>query len=262
MDKTDGLKIYSEEALCHYAGGSFAITLLEETDSTNEVLKGLAQKGAPERTAVFAKAQRAGQGRRGRSFFSPAESGLYFSVLLRPKDPIDPAKITLTAGVAAAEAVEELLEIPLKLKWVNDLYKGDRKVGGILAKSALNQSGAPDYCILGWGINLFAPDSGFGPLSSFADALFAQKDPSLFAPLGAKILQNFFALYEQGDFASVLKAFEKRSYLLGKEVTARLPEGAIRGTVLGMREDGALNLQTENGIFALSSGEVSLEDYR
>ena len=262
MNKNDPLKTYTEEALRHYAGSAYSITLLDETDSTNEVLRTLALSGAPEKTAVFAKAQRAGQGRRGRSFFSPGGSGLYFSVLLRPQKLLDPAKITLTAGVAAAEAAEELLGLSLKLKWVNDLYKGDRKVGGILAKSALTCQGAPDYCILGWGINLFAPPEGFGELAPIADALLEQREDALFAPLGAKILQNFFARYEQEDFEAVLTAFEQRSYLLGKTVTARLPKGAVKGTVLGLDREGGLKLQTEEGIRILSSGEVCLEDYR
>ena len=109
---------------------------LEETDSTNRVAKELARQGAKHGTAVLARRQSAGRGRMERRFFSP-EGGLYLSVILRPDiPPEDLPLMTPMAATAVWRAVEKLTGICLGIKWVNDLYLGDKKVCGILCEGA------------------------------------------------------------------------------------------------------------------------------
>ncbi|MBQ6824868.1 MAG: biotin--[Clostridia bacterium] len=228
-------------------------------DSTNRVVKERAEAGEPEGLVYFAEAQTAGRGRLGRSFFSPAGSGLYFSVLLRPKG-IDPLKITVLAGVAVARAAEEVLGLDLQIKWVNDLYYKNKKVCGILAEGALSAGGL-DYCVLGIGVNVFAPPAGFGELDAIAGALVeGAPENTLRGRLAASILNHFFALYERQE--SVLEEYRRRSYLQGKTVTAVRGNQRFPAKVVGIGEDYALLLETAEGILALSSGEVQLEDYR
>ncbi|MBQ8894437.1 MAG: biotin--[Clostridia bacterium] len=230
-------------------------------DSTNRAVKDLAEQGAPEGLVFFAEEQTAGRGRMGRSFFSPPGSGLYFSVLLRPKDT-DPLKITVAAGVAVARAVQETLGLELQIKWVNDLYFKNKKVCGILAEGLVSEEGL-EYCVLGVGVNVFAPRAGFGELDVIAGALLEEPRDGLRAKLAAAILNHFSALYENLEDPAILQEYRGRSYLQGKTVTALRGNERFRAMVVGIDDTAALLLKRENGqVVALSSGEVQLEDYR
>ena len=145
----------------------------DSVTSTNDVLRQLAQSGAPDGTAVVAGAQTAGRGRMGRTFQSPAGLGLYLSVLYRPE--IQSEKLLpLTAWGAAAvcRALEELIGTAPQIKWPNDLVMGGRKIGGILTESALCADGTTEYVILGAGINVRQSAEDFcGPVKNMAASL-------------------------------------------------------------------------------------------
>lgn len=239
----------------------YTLTLLEETDSTNRMARELAQKGAPEGAVVVAKGQTAGYGRMGRPFFSPKGSGLYCSVVLRP-DPkgFDASRVTVTAAVAVAEAVEQVLGISLLVKWVNDLYYCRKKVCGILAQGF--SEGENFACILGIGLNVYAPKEGFGALDPIAGALLeGEPDPKIMDRLRTEILERFFARY-RGDFAPCLEEYRRRSFLTDKTVTVVQGEKRLRGIVRGIDERGALLVEIGGTVTAFSSGEIALEDYR
>lgn len=255
-------KLYTAEELRGFAAGDYAVTVLSETASTNQVLRTLAESGAKEGTAVFAHGQTGGYGRFGRPFFSPKGTGLYFSVLLRPPKGCDAAEITLTAAVAVAEAVEQCTGISLQIKWVNDLYKGDKKVAGILAQGVTDPNGGLAYCILGIGLNVYAPAQGFGALAPIADALNAPQEKALLPRLGAAVLDRFFERYHQDSFPACLAEYRRRAYLTGKTVTVVRGNEQFRGKVEGVDETGALLLERDGILRAFSSGEVTLEDYR
>ena len=148
--------------------------LLEETDSTNRKAKELARQGAIHGSWVLAGRQTAGRGRLNRRFFSP-EGGLYLSVVLRPDIPPEElALMTPMAATAVRTAVERLTGISLNIKWVNDLYLGDKKVCGILCEAA------GTAVIVGIGLNLKAPEGGFPPDINAA-ALQVSLQPSVVA---------------------------------------------------------------------------------
>ena len=107
--------------------------------STNTVLKALAAEGAPAGLALIAGEQTAGRGRMGRSFYSPADSGLYLSLLLRPNvSAVEATRLTACAAVAVAETIEELSGRPAQIKWVNDIFVDGRKVCGILTEASVD----------------------------------------------------------------------------------------------------------------------------
>jgi BirA family transcriptional regulator, biotin operon repressor / biotin---[acetyl-CoA-carboxylase] ligase len=137
--------------------GPFAnLRYAAEVDSTNDLAIELASRGAPEGTAVLADAQRAGRGRRGRSWFSPPGAGLYLSVVVRPVGPTDALPlVTLAAGVAAARALRAATGLDVELKWPNDLVAGRpwRKLGGVLCE-AVGGGATVDAIVVGIGINL------------------------------------------------------------------------------------------------------------
>lgn len=243
--------------------GDYHIELLEETDSTNRRLRKVAERGAPEGSVLFALHQTAGKGRMGRSFFSPAGSGLYFSILLRPQAMADGMKITAAAGVAVAEAVQEVLGIDLSIKWVNDLYLGNKKVCGILAESAMDGKGGFDYCILGIGLNVFEPQHWEDALDQIAGALLPETRENVMESLAAAILDRFFDWYPKLSDPQLMDAYRSRSFLQGKRVTAVRGESRTVGVVQDISDEGELLLQTDDGeLLAICSGEVRLEDYR
>ncbi len=243
--------------------GEYHIELLEETDSTNRRLRQAAESGALEGLVLFALHQTAGKGRMGRNFFSPAGSGLYFSILLRPQAMADGMKITAAAGVAVAQAVRDILGIELSIKWVNDLYLGNKKVCGILAESVMDGKGGFDYCILGIGLNVFEPQYWEDALDQIAGALLPEMRENVMEPLAAAILDRFFDWYPELSDPRLMEEYRSRSFLQGKRVTAVRGDTRTVGVVQGISDEAELLLQTEDGeLLAICSGEVRLEDYR
>ena len=105
----------------------FKIQHFDTVTSTNDIIKDLAINGAPEGTVVIADAQTAGRGRMGRRFMSPSGTGLYMSVLLRPKLGATAALlITTAAAVAVATAIEKHTKKDTYIKWVNDIYLNEK----------------------------------------------------------------------------------------------------------------------------------------
>jgi len=123
-------------------------------DSTNDLAKTLAKQGAPHGTVLLADSQTKGRGRLGRSFQSPAGSGIYVSVLLRPDCKAE-ALLHLTCAVAVAvcDGIEEVCGFRPGVKWINDFVANNRKLGGILTELSLKPDGSVDHCIIGIGIN-------------------------------------------------------------------------------------------------------------
>ena len=238
--------------------GDYQILVVPETASTNEDLRRMAKQGAPEGTVLFAEEQTAGRGRMGRSFFSPKGSGLYFSILLRP-ETADALRLTAAAGVAVARAVKEVLGLDLQIKWVNDLYYKNKKVCGILAEGAIGANGAFEYCVLGIGINVAAPQGGFGDLSDKAGALLEQTDNVLRARLAASVLDHFFALYRHLGEDSFMHEYQARSFLQGKKILLVQGGKEISCVVEGISMAGELLAVTADGQHhAFSSGEVQI----
>lgn len=235
-----------------------AISVVPVTDSTNKDVRALAEQGAAEGAVVFARAQTAGRGRLGRSFFSPEGSGLYFSILLRPKAG-DALRITAAAGVAVARAVEEVLGLDLQIKWVNDLYYRGKKVCGILAEGVCAPEGGLAYCVLGIGINVAAPEAGFGALDAIAGALLQEADDALLGKLGAAVLNHFFALYEDLSAPAMMREYQSRSFLQGKKILLSRGGEEIPCRVTGISDEGALLAVDAAGQHhAFSSGEVQI----
>ena len=123
-------------------------------NSTNTLAKELAQAGAPHGTVLIADAQTGGRGRMGHSFHSPAGSGIYLSVILRPNCHASQLMhLTCATGVAMCSAVKATTGITPGIKWTNDLVCGTNKLGGILTELSLEPDGHVRYAVVGIGIN-------------------------------------------------------------------------------------------------------------
>jgi BirA family biotin operon repressor/biotin-[acetyl-CoA-carboxylase] ligase len=229
--------------------------------STNLTAKEFALRGAPHGTAVLAEAQSAGRGRYGRAFFSPAGCGLYMSVVLRPAAlPFDdPALTTSVAAALVAQAVEEASALPVRVKWVNDLYVHGKKVCGILTEAVTGvESGVTEFLVLGIGINVNAPEDVFpAELKDIATSLFAEGGKKLSRNrLAAGILRRVRALTDPAD---ALAFYRDRLLYVGRRVTVRAPSGAYEAVALGVDGQCHLIVRTDDGReAALSSGEISV----
>lgn len=237
------------------------IHYLPSTVSTNDVARDLAEKGAPEGTIVIAESQTRGRGRLDRTWHSPPGTGLYFSIILRPQlDPSDLPKITLLAGIAAAEAIEENTGLRPLIKWPNDLLLEGKKVAGILAE--LYGDITSPYVILGIGINVHTRLEEFPPeLQEIATSLAMAGGQNISRTnLMQAVLTHlgrWYELFKKGAFQPILDAWRKRCVIIGTHVKILSGEKELEGTVVDVDEAGALLLRDQAGqIQRILSGEV------
>src|SRR6202167_4283328 len=131
------------------------IHYFEEVESTQNIARNLAAEGAPHGTAVIAETQSAGRGRMGRGWHSPPGVNLYTTIILRPRLAMaEVPRLSLVAGVAAAEALEEVAPGIVALKWPNDVWLRGRKAGGIIAEAVTDASHGLQCVLLGIRLNL------------------------------------------------------------------------------------------------------------
>ena len=154
-----GSDVFSQTGIAGYIKTSdvFRVELRKSVTSTNTILREMATKGAPECLVLVAEEQTAGKGRQGRSFHSPADYGVYFSILLRPDSIASEAAalITSAAAVATAQAIEEVVGVKVGIKWVNDLFMDGKKVCGILTEAVTDlKSGSIGWVVIGIGVNV------------------------------------------------------------------------------------------------------------
>ncbi len=238
------------------------ITILhfETIESTNDEAARQAKLGADEGLCVLARQQTAGRGRHGRIWASEADSGLYFSILLRPDIDIEFLPlITLMSGVAVNDA---LVELGLKpdIKWVNDLLVREKKISGILAETAETLKGLA--VIVGIGINLTSrnfPDEIAATATSIAAETGQIVSAAEVAETLTKYLIYFYDLLCENDGpAEIVEHWRRRStYFAGKSVRVTLASETLEGTTDGLEENGALRVRTADGsVKIIQAGDV------
>lgn len=245
MESTDKMKIFK-----------YGIT-----DSTNERAREYARSEQAQFPAVFiARGQTLGRGRRGRSFNSEADAGLYISFLFKDGRPADEAvKITARAAVAACRAIERTTGHSAGIKWVNDIYAGGKKLGGILTEGEIDtETGRLSYAVSGIGINIkkrVFPEE----LSDIATTLEDECGSAVDAEVLAEALTEEF--FSEGDY---MDEYRKRSLVVGKEITVRRLTGEeFSARAIEITENATLVVERENGEREeLLSAEVSVRQKR
>ena len=237
----------------------------DTVDSTNTRAKELAAQGAPSGTFLIADHQTGGRGRRGRSFHSPAGSGIYMSVILRPScAPTEVMHLTCAAAVAMCDAVEAVCGSRPGIKWTNDLVFGKRKIAGILTELGIGPGGKLDYCIIGIGINCCQNDSDFPEeIRGIAGSLHSVTGKDIDRAKAAAAMAD--ALCRMGrqlltGKAAIMDRYRRDCITLGQRVSVVKADGAVRhGTALDTDEDGGLLVRFDNGLTeTVNSGEVSI----
>jgi len=232
--------------------------------STSRTAKELAISGVTHGTLILADTQSEGTGRKqGRSFASPS-GGIYMSLVLRPEQVhfSNITHVTACAAVCVCEALETVCAVSPKIKWVNDVFIGDKKVCGILTEAVTDfESGGLGWLVLGIGINFSARSDEFPEsLRDIVCSVYPDGKPKMpRSQVIAEIVRRVLAMCEKGDDSEIFKKYKSRMMLLGEKVNVIQGDDVYSATALDINEDGHLIVKTESGeIQTLFSGEVSI----
>lgn len=254
----------SKHIKLHQQAGMPDILLQHVTDSTNsQLMKKLQdghklQKGA----VLVAEAQTAGRGRRGNPWFSPFGSNLYFSMYWQLEQGIQAAMgLSLVIGIAVAEVLESEYQLPVKLKWPNDIYLQHKKLAGILIE-LVGQSHAQCDLVIGLGLNISMPDLAKQQIDQAWTDLQQHLDvPVDRNQLIALLQQNIcrhLTQFELTGFAAFANGFNQRDQFLGQAVSLSSGERKVSGLCAGVDHQGALLLQQDGRLQSYYGGELSL----
>ena len=231
-------------------------------DSTSSHALALARQGAAHGTTVHADQQTGGRGRAGRQFCSPL-GGLYFSVILRPAlEPADFPLLTLTAGVGLAVGLRQATGVQAQLKWPNDLYLAERKLGGILTESGPLQCGLPAFAVVGVGLNVSTtlediPPELRGKIISLAEA-GVQSSPAALLPSLLEHLLAAVQRLENSGKAALLHEWRSLDYLRGRPLEYDSGKELLPAVGAGLAEDGRYIVADASGReHRVTAGDVS-----
>lgn len=235
------------------------------TDSTNLRADELARQNAPEGTLVVCEMQSAGKGRLNRKWHSPRQTGVYASLILRPKvDPASTPGVSLLMAAAIVTAVRDIADIPAQIKWPNDVLISGRKTAGILA-DLITDSREVSHLILGLGVNVNQTESDF-------PAEIAEKATSIRIATGrplnrVRLLQHILMDFEKRYFnflanglVAELPTLKALSSVLSKRISFEYEGARMEGTAVDFDSNGMLVVDVDGRIFNLAAGEISLAE--
>jgi len=233
-----------------------------KTDSTNRVAMELGHAGEPEGAVVIAEEQTAGRGRTGHAWLSERATGIYATLLLRPKlAPVQAPLLTMMAGLSAHAAVEAVTGLLVDLKWPNDLMVRGRKAGGILTEMHAEPAQVR-FIVVGIGINV-NQEKFTGELADTATSLRIETGkPQPRMELLVRLLREFESDYNRflrEGVPSVVKRFEViSSYASGKRVRVTNGTESFLGTTAGLGPEGLLKVERDDGrVVTVLAGDVT-----
>ncbi|MGB5081190.1 MAG: biotin--[acetyl-CoA-carboxylase] ligase [Burkholderiales bacterium] len=245
------------------ASPEFRLEVLDECPSTNSVLVGRAPAGAAHGTVLVCEHQSAGRGRRGNPWIGSIGGSLAFSILWRfPGGVRALAGLSLAVGVGAAQGLERRGVRAARVKWPNDLYCGESKLGGILIETSGEASG-PSTAVIGVGINVRLTATARELIGRSATDVASHSDPvpgrsELLVALLESLAETLARFSDEG-FAPFREEWLRRHLWQGRQV-ALMQAGRrlAEGKVVGVEQDGALMLASEGGVQRFHGGEMSL----
>jgi BirA family biotin operon repressor/biotin-[acetyl-CoA-carboxylase] ligase len=254
-------------ALLHTTDFATGIEFFEEISSTNRLLLDLAKSGIPGGLTVIADHQSAGHGRMQRSWFSPANCNLYFSNLIRPNiAPYKAPQLALLSAVAIYDALKKLFpELPVGIKWPNDIFIAGKKCAGILCEMQTDMT-TVQHVVIGIGLNV--------NVAQFPDEL-KEHATSIRLHTGrkesrntilAEILNQLDKLYKtwlKDGLKPFIDRLNNASILKDKPIVVELANGELEGVVKGINEDGTLLVQKpDHTVHKIPSGEVHIKKFK
>ncbi|WP_326909542.1 biotin--[acetyl-CoA-carboxylase] ligase [Sedimentibacter sp. MB31-C6] len=239
------------------------ISVYKSLSSTNTEAKAeIIQKGI-HGTVVISEEQTNGRGRFGRKFFSPPNTGIYMSIILKPNLNIsNSVLITTAAAVAVCLAIDKFTEKKPQIKWVNDIYIENKKICGILTEAVTDfESGTIDSIVIGIGLNVKTENKTFpNELQEIAGSILQDNDNfAIRNKLTAEIINNVLSTCEKLEEKKFLKIYKERSMILGENIFYKKNNKWIEGYAQDIDENGGLIVSQNDGQqIILKSGEVSI----
>lgn len=237
-------------------GRELPVEVFDCIDSTNTEAKRRIAAGDHRRQLIVAEQQTAGRGRLGRSFYSPAFTGLYMTLTLgEPETLKDGTMLTIAAATATALAIENATGEKTDIKWVNDIYMRGRKVCGILCEAVTDEHGTVTV-LAGIGVNVTTEHFPEDILQK-AGTLPGAADRGL---LAAEIADRLLTIWEAPEQSDFLTAYRERSFVPGNRVYFTRGEETLEAFALGVDDAGGLLVRYDDGREeSLRSGEVSVK---
>lgn len=234
-------------------------------ESTNTTAKQLAEEGASHGTVIIADCQKGGRGRLGKTFHSPAGTGIYMSVILRPDFSTELSNLlTACTAVSTEKSLCQFCKKNIKIKWVNDLFISNKKVCGILTEASIScESRSINYAIIGIGVNVRNTKENFpDELQSIVTSLEEEGSEKINrCVLAAEILNNLEIELSHISDRKFLDEYREHSNLIGNKVTIVDGMGnEIKGTAVGIDNNASLLVKMNDGqVKTISSGTVQAE---
>lgn len=245
------------QALSPAAGEAWTVAVADRVDSTNTQLMSRAANGGLHGLVLAAESQNAGRGRLGRRWQARLGDCLMFSLLWRfDKGLAELAGLSLAVGVAIGRALRQL-GVPVQLKWPNDVLLDGRKLSGILIELSGEALG-PTAVVVGIGVNMRTPPDVDQPVASLADSGVRLSRNELLAALLNSLHEVLLTFNERG-FVAVRDEWMGLSAHHDAPVRLLFSHGEpVEGIARGVASNGALLVETDQGIKAYHIGEVSL----
>ncbi|MBB5335496.1 biotin--[acetyl-CoA-carboxylase] ligase [Pectinatus brassicae] len=239
------------------------IIYYKEIGSTNNEAKLQAAKGAREGTIVVSEQQGTGRGRLSRGWYSPAQKGIWFSLILRPGFlPQEAPKCTLMAAVAIAKAIFTITGIEVGIKWPNDILYNGKKLVGVLTEMNAEMDRI-NYIVIGMGINVNVSNKEMPEeIKDIATSLSEIKGETvsridLLTQVLAE-LENLYLLIKEQGFAPILKLWKQYSVTLGQDIKVIGVNETFYGKAVDIDDFGALLVDTGEKIERVLAGDVSI----
>ncbi|WP_018402794.1 biotin--[acetyl-CoA-carboxylase] ligase [Marinobacter gelidimuriae] len=236
------------------------LSVIDEIDSTNAEVMRMLARGERATPVVTAETQTAGRGRRGQPWCSPAGENIYLSMGLSLSGGFSAVDgLSLVLGVAVAEALECLGAAPVGLKWPNDIFIDGAKVGGILVELQGELQDGVVHAIVGLGLNVHMTAA---PAIDQAWTSLALARPQLTWSRNALVSTLITSIADASDkfqsvgFAGFRSSWQSRDVFFSRQIMAR--DGELQGVGQGIDHSGNYVLRTNEGEFAVRSGEISL----
>lgn len=235
----------------------------KSVQSTNSIAGQLAEAGAPEGSIVVAESQTRGRGRLGRPWHSPAEKGIYVSLIIYPRiDPVTAPGLSVMTAVTLAETIAAYTTKEVQIKWPNDCLINRRKVAGILTELSA-EIGRVHHVIIGVGINVNHQRRDFPPeIAGTATSVRAETRKKVHrVQFLQQFLLNFekmYRLFQKAGLKPLHAKIQNYSNLIGKRVRLDMSGRIISGTAIDIDDNGNLVLETGAGRRVFNAGEVTV----
>ncbi len=243
----------------------------DEVTSTNDIVVQLGRDNPGIILAIAGK-QTNGRGRRGRDFYSPKDTGIYMSLFVRGNEPLNElAGLTSTIAVAVATGIDKAAfnnRDVAKIKWVNDIYIGNRKISGTITELSTSLEDPSQHSIvMGIGINVYVPKEDFPEeikdKAGVLETTGLVTEEYLRNKIILEVITNLF--YYKNKKEETLEIYRNKSNLIGHYVKINSFSDRVDNSyalVTGISNDFHLEVEYENGKKdSLSSGEVSVIKY-